>query len=310
MKRLAVGLLLVAGAGAAGLVCSEVLYRWPAARDIIARTFGHGELLALVNGVGIYATELTDEIDIAQLVIAENLRQRSSGEQVGEAEVERELSLLLYQFGDEQAFTKAVEASGLSATNLRDRVAAHVRAQKWVEKQIEQELIPATEADCRELYEARRERFVQPQRFRVNHLFLAAPEATPPEVVEAKAAAIKALATRLAKRENFAQLVTEASEDEATKPRGGDLGFFSRERMPEYFIAEIEKLRPGVRRPPFRSPLGFHILELTESKPGRQMEFEEVRAEIALQLANARRAAATDVLAGQLRTAEFLRTPL
>ncbi len=106
------------------------------------------------------------------------------------------------------------------------------------------------------------------------------------------------------------QVVAEASEDEATKPRGGDLGFFARDRMPEEFMAEVEKLRPGKPHPPFRSRLGFHILQLTDARPERQMAFEEVRSDIAAYLANAKRAAAVEKLAGRLRAAEFVRTPL
>ncbi len=80
--------------------------------------------------------------------------------------------------------------------------------------------------------------------------------------------------------------------------------------MPAEFLAEIEKLRPGKPTAPVRLPLGFHIFQLTDTRPARQMPFEEVREEIALHLANAKRAASVERLRQRLSVADFIRTPL
>lgn len=309
MKRAAVALLLIFGACAAGLASSEALYRWPVAREMIARTFGRGELLAVVNGTGIYDSDVPADGEVAQSIIAANLRREARDEQISEAAVEREFQLLTYQFGAAKVFTSELEASRLSAETLGSDIAEHLRTQQWIEKQIAPEL-RATEEECRAFYASNLERFAQPARFRVSHLFLAAPEATPPEVVQAKQDAAKALAKRLSKREEFALLVAEASEDEATKARGGDLGFFCVARMPADFMAEVEKLGLGKPSTPLRLHLGFHILQLTDSRSARQMPFEEVHDEIALHLTNAKRTAAVERLRQRLMVAEFIRTPL
>src|SRR5712691_11746569 len=89
------------------------------------------------------------------------------------------------------------------------------------------------------------ESFVQPVRFRVSHLFLAAPPETPPDMVEAKQKAIQSLATRINRGEKLAELAALASEDEATKTRGGDLGFFSESRMPPDFFAVVIRMHIG-----------------------------------------------------------------
>jgi parvulin-like peptidyl-prolyl isomerase len=127
-------------------------------------------------------------------------------------------------------------------------------------------------------------------------------------VVQIKLKAIKALAARLAKREALATLVAEASEDEATKVTGGDLGIFSAARVPPEFVAQLEKLRVGQITAPFQTPLGFHIAQLTDVKPPRQLTYDEARAEIHQQLLNAKRAAAVASIAERLRVAEFTRT--
>jgi parvulin-like peptidyl-prolyl isomerase len=119
---------------------------------------------------------------------------------------------------------------------------------------------------------------------------------------------IDALAVRLQRGETLGQLAAEASEDEATKWRGGDLGFFSSSRMPPEFVEAVEKLAVGRRSDPFRSHLGFHIVELTEINPARVLKYEDARPEISLTLANERRALIAKRLADMLSTATYARS--
>ena len=309
MKRAALALLLIIAACAAGLVCSELLYRSPAAREVIARVFGRGELRAVAGGAGIYDSDLAEGEDVLQSIAAANVRRESRDELINDTAIDRELELLRHQFGSAKVFDAELESSGLSPETLRATIAEHLRGQQWIEKQIASDL-RVSEEESRAFYDSNPLVFAQPARFRVSHLFLAAPEATPPAIVQAKQDAAKALAKRVSKGEDFALLVAEASEDEATKGRGGDLGFVSAARVPAEFIAEVEKLRPGKPTTPIRLHLGFHIFQLTDSRPARQMPFEEVNAEIALHLTNAKRAAAIERLKQRLTMAEFIRASL
>ena len=107
--------------------------------------------------------------------------------------------------------------------------------------------------------------------------------------------------------EDFFELVAQVSEDEATKTRGGDLGFFSESRMPPDFFAAVRAMRVGEVSPPVRTGLGFHIIQLTDSRPARQMTFDEARAEIGLALENAKRDIALREIEAQLvGRAEFV----
>ena len=58
---------------------------------------------------------------------------------------------------------------------------------------------------------------------------------------------------------------------------------------------------------PVRTRLGFHIIELTDCKPARQMSFEEARTEIRLIVENEkRRTALQDLVYDLSRRAEFV----
>lgn len=265
MKRV---LLLLAALGT-GLLLSETLYRWPACRERIEGALSRSK----------------------ETVATRNLRELSKSEAVRREEIQHQVDLLRAQFGDETAFTRALRESGLNEARLREELAVQLRERIWLEKEIAPSL-PVREMEARELYSTQQAQFQQPQRYRAAHIFLAAPEGSAPEVVAAKQSAIQGLAVRMLAGEKFEQLAAEASEDEATKHNGGDLGYFSAARVPPEFIAEIEKLGMGEMSAPIRSHLGFHLVRLDESKPERAMSFEEARPEIDLSLGNARRVTA------------------
>lgn len=292
---------LITAASFSGVFCSNLLCRVNAFRDAAGQLFGHGRLVAIVDGKGVYEKDLDDGgvSTASDIVVMENLCRAARNEPLDEKKVDGELSLLRAQFGDERAFLQEVPSNSSSLSHLRERVADQIRSRQWLEKRIAAETA-ATEKDCQDFYERHLGRFTQPVRFRVSHIFLAAPAEAPPEVVESKQKTIDALAGRLERGETLPALASEASEDEATKSRGGDLGFFSSARMPPEFFAEVEMLAAGQRSGPFRSHLGFHIIELAQITPARVLSFADARGEILLALANERRALIAERLADML----------
>lgn len=289
-----------------GLLCSEFLSDSPAFRDTVGNFFGRGRLIAIVEGIGFYEKDVHETVTRSDLIIAENLRRVSANETLDSARVDRELELLRAQYGNEKAFTRALRSAALSFSSLRERIGAQFRGLQWLDKQIAAgRSFP--EEELRRYYDAHPELFGQPNRFRASHLLLAAHEETPPELVEAKARAIEVLARRLTRREPLAALVAEVSEDESSKSRGGDLGFFSASRMPPEFFAEVEKLKVGQMSKPFQSHMGFHIVQLTETKSARLLSFNEARAEISVALENSQRGEITQRLAENLSRSTYFR---
>jgi len=289
----------------AGQVASELLFRSAAFRDLAGRLSGRGHLVALVRGKGIYETDLggTAEATAREITVGENLRRAAVYELVDPARIDRELGLLQAQFANDPRFAEVLQASGLSSSSLREEIAAQLRGRQWLDKRMAPS-VTVTEQECRQFYQAHQELFTQSLRFRASHLLLAAHDETPPEVVEAKELAIAELARRLVKGETLAALAAEASEDEATKTRGGDLGFFSEFRMAPDFMAEIRELPAGKVSKPFRTHLGFHIAQITETKPARLLSFDEARPEVTLAVANERRAIHADKIADELSRAD------
>jgi parvulin-like peptidyl-prolyl isomerase len=238
----------------------------------------------------------------------QNLRVASEKEVIAEGQIERELNLLRDQFGDENVFAEALASSNLSLGAMREEVASHLRARNWIEKEIAPQLAVAP-GEARQFYQLHQDRFLEPVRYRSSHLFLAAPEGSALELIAAQQSAIQGLAVRVLAGEPWAQLIEEASEDEATKQRGGDLGYFAASRVPPEFYAEVAKLQSGQTSAPFRTHLGFHLVQLSDEKAPRNLSFEEARPEIDLELENQKRALAVAQLTRQLIAGDFGRRP-
>lgn len=304
----------------AGIFCAQLALRSVPMREKLGDLCGRGQLLALVHGRGIYQNDVdralresdflneivrSDWADIerrstlSKLIANVAAQERGAAERFKAANVDGEFNLIRAQFRDNATWGAALHSSGLISFSLRQILKDDLRARQWISKRIVNE-ISVSDDDCRKFYEEHSAQFFVPERLRVSHLFLAAPPETAPEIVDAKKKAIEALSMRLANGEDFGTLASEASEDEATKFNGGDLGFFSEIRMPPDFVAAAVKLREGEISQPVQTRLGFHILRLTEIAPSRQRSFEEARAEIATDLANQKRIEAVRKLAVDL----------
>lgn len=328
MMRGRTGLGLFVVAITVGVAVGELAYRSLICRDAIGRLCGHGRLLALVNGRGIYHLDAQREMEadryfagqnanpesdgdvLPRLIASENLRRRYRNEPLPETELQREFDLTQFQFADKGLWATRLQGSGASEKSLREELQDHLRARKGIDRSL---IAAQTVADkiAREFYLAHPENFAQPLRFRASHIFLAAPAGTPPDMVQLKHEAIDALAARLRGGEQFENLVWEASEDEATKTRGGDLGYFSENRIPREFFTAVSQLKVGGGGPSVvRSALGFHLVRLTDMKPARAMTFEEARPEIVAWLANEHRREAVTVLSKQLGGSSTLRAGL
>jgi len=97
--------------------------------------------------------------------------------------------------------------------------------------------------------------------------------------------AAKKLATEvLAKAkasQDFAALAKTATDEAAGKTSGGDLGFFSREKMVKEFSDAAFSLSAGSLSDVVESPFGFHIIKVEAKKPAEAKTLDMVKNEIA-----------------------------
>jgi peptidyl-prolyl cis-trans isomerase SurA len=77
---------------------------------------------------------------------------------------------------------------------------------------------------------------------------------------------LQQIKTRVENGEDFAALARAHSEDAGTAVNGGDLGWVSPGDVVPQFQAAMDNLEPGQISDPFRSPFGWHIVQVLERR--------------------------------------------
>ncbi len=272
----------------AGALAGEFLSKIAGAHKFAGWTFRRGDLVAMFHHRGIFDREL---------VADEVLQVSAAHEWVKKGELDRALFALRGQFDGDRKFAAALRANGIWRWQVRKMIADVFRGQEWLEERIALQIHVSSD-EARGYFDQYQPDFIQPARLRARHIFLAAPQGS--DVIETKRAAMQEIMARLQQGEDFASLAAELSEDEATKARGGDLGFFAGDRVPPEFWSAIEDLPANGPVTLVQSHLGFHAVQVLETRPPRVITFEEARPEIEQLLADDKRAAAVAEMRDQL----------
>ncbi|MBU1881560.1 peptidyl-prolyl cis-trans isomerase, partial [bacterium] len=75
--------------------------------------------------------------------------------------------------------------------------------------------------------------------------------------------------------ESFDSLAAEYSQDLESADRGGRLGWFSLNEMPEEFRDEIAEINEGEISQPFKTQYGFHIVKLLTRRDARRLTLDQ-----------------------------------
>lgn len=303
--------LITIGAGA---LAGDSLVRLPVVHEVAGHIFQRGKLIALVRQRGVFEADLgarirekqfcagrEDSDEAERVALREDLiaSEALPTNAVTTNESERALVALRNQFADDRQFRVALQRSEVSKQTLRRVLAEVIRGETWIENQIASQ-VAVSDAEIQNYFEQNQAEFVQPMRIRARHIFLAAPEGSTLELMQTKQRTILDLAVRLGRGEDFGQLAASVSEDEASKTRGGDLGFFAANRMPAEFFEAAEQLLPNAPPRFLQSHLGFHALQVTDVHPARPLTLAEATPEIIALIAAEKRHSAVAALESEL----------
>ena len=142
----------------------------------------------------------------------------------------------------------------------------------------------ASEAELQAYYNEHKAEFLAPATVKAQHILVKADQDADPEAVAAALAKAQTILKELKQGADFAKLAEKYSDDPGSKTRGGDLGYFPKERMVPEFANEAFRLQPGETSGPIRSAFGFHIIRTNDKKPEIQIEFKDARDQIQAKL--------------------------
>ena len=132
---------------------------------------------------------------------------------------------------------------------------------------------PPTEDEIKNAYEVRASAFRVEEQRRASHI-----------LVKTKEEADKIAAEVKASPNRFAEIAKKQSTDTGSAEKGGDLGWFSRGMMVKPFEEAVFSMKQGEVRVA-QSEFGFHVIRLTGIQQGKQRPLDEVRKELAADLA-------------------------
>jgi peptidyl-prolyl cis-trans isomerase C len=164
---------------------------------------------------------------------------------------------------------KAAEAAKVGEGPEFARKLAYFRDKLLLDEYLEREVKKAVTPEAtRKLYDETIKNVKPEPEVRARHI-----------LVETEDEAKKAQG-RLRGGEDFAKVAGELSKDPGSKTDGGDLGFFTQDRMVQPFAEAAFKLEPGKVSDPVKSQFGWHLIKVEEKRMKPIPPYEEMKEQV------------------------------
>ena len=170
---------------------------------------------------------------------------------------------------DMKLLSRAAKDAGVDKAPSFERKLAYMREKVLLDEYIAVETKKQVTLDAmKKLYEESIKSVTPEQEARARHI-----------LVETEDEA-KAIAKRVKGGEDFAKVAGEVSKDPGSGKEGGDLGWFTKDRMVPEFSEAAFKMKPGEVSEPVKSQFGWHVIKLEETRAKPLPSFDEVKDQV------------------------------
>jgi peptidyl-prolyl cis-trans isomerase C len=136
----------------------------------------------------------------------------------------------------------------------------------YLKKEIE-DTVKVTDEEAKKYYDANKDKFKEPEKINISHI-----------LVDSEAEA-KDILAKLKGGADFAALAKEKSKD-ASKEKGGELGFIAKgQTVPEFEQAAFA-LQPGQLSGVVKTQFGYHIIKVTGKQPEKLMAYDDIKDQL------------------------------
>ena len=251
------------------------------------------ELLVRVNSHPVMGKDLRAYALLYGLGTIDSLRSRPFNEKLLDGLIDRTLLWLeaqaigvtiddstrdwfLNQFvratGGEEVVSRTLTSTGLTREDLTRLIRQDLQVRKFIESTVAR---PPTVPDSLAMsyFQDNPQRFWTDDSVHARHIIIRTSQNDTELDVENKMNTLRDLRRRAVAGDNFAELAKEYSEGPSARA-GGDLGYFSRQDMVRSFSDAAFKLEPGQVSDVVTTPYGYHIIQVIDKKPPRQLKYE------------------------------------
>lgn len=161
-------------------------------------------------------------------------------------------------------FRRALEADGYSFAQFRENIRDEILIGRLQQRNVD-ERIQVSDQEIDNLLANQRAQVGEGKTYHLRHILVAVPEAASPEQIQAARDKAERVLSQLRGGADFRQTAIALSDGQQAL-EGGDLGWFPEDRLPSLFSDVVPKLESGQVSDLLRSPSGFHIVQLAETK--------------------------------------------
>ena len=189
---------------------------------------------------------------IVQMLVQDKLiadDMKKNNVKVDDKELDDKFLQYIQQFGGQEKFDKMLEDYNMSSDKFKETIKKDQIYQKhrdWFEKKH-----PVSDKDAKKYFDEHKETLAQ---VKASHILLA-DENTANEVKK-----------KIDDGADFAELAKEYSKDTANSNKGGDLGYFTKDKMVKEFADKAFSMKKGEVSEPVKTSYGYHIIKVDDKK--------------------------------------------
>lgn len=165
-------------------------------------------------------------------------------------------------------FRDAIESEGFSYASFREDIREEIIINRLQQKQVSNR-VSVTQQEIDHHLANEESRGDENREYLISHILIGLPEGAVPEQIQAQRAKADELLTKLRDGADFAEMAVSHSDGQQAL-KGGSLGWRRTSQMPSLFTEVVPNMASGDVADLIRSPSGFHIIKVMETRGAEQ----------------------------------------
>lgn len=220
--------------------------------------------------------------------------------------VENKLTEVKASFKSDSVFEHKLKNRGMTLDQYQEELRTDLVMDQVIQKEVESK-IQISEQDLIDYYEKNISKFRTQDKVKASVILIKSPPNSSPERERKVRKKMKSILDQIKAGTEFEGMAIKFSQDSLAS-KGGNLGFFEKTRMFPPFSERAFSMKVGEVSEIFKTKHGFHILKVTDKKPGVSRSFDNEKKNIRKTLVEKKSAQATRTYVQNLKKQADLKT--